>query len=110
MNKTNKAYKAFNPDWKCRDLQFELGQNYHLDGNIIPCKHGFHSCDNPLDILDYYNIINENGELNKFAEVEISGNIVKEDNKKASSDIFIKKKNMFHERHNMVKFYRSGFR
>lgn len=29
-----------------------------------------HFCENPLDVLDYYLLVNENGEISEFAEVE----------------------------------------
>ena len=40
-----------------------------------------HFYDNPIDALDYYGFVNENGELNEFAEVESFGEILHRENK-----------------------------
>ena len=50
------AFKAFNEDFTCRSFQYEVGKSYHMDGEIIICKRGFHACKNPLDIFKYYSI------------------------------------------------------
>ena len=34
------------------------------------CKKGMHFCKDPLAVLDYYPLVDENGELSEFAEVE----------------------------------------
>jgi len=80
-----KAYKGFEKDLSCRGFQYEIGKEYEQDGEILPCSNGFHACENPLDVLDYYGSID-----NRFCEVEQSGTIVKNDDKAASSKIKIK--------------------
>ena len=82
-----KAYKAFGPDWKCRDMQYEVGETYTYNGDAVICESGFHACENPLDVLNYYDLT-----TCKIAEVEVGGTIVKhdEDSKVASSSISIK--------------------
>ena len=82
-NKT--AYKGFDKDFKCRDFQFEVGKEYVQEGEIIPCKNGFHACENPLDVLDYYSDID-----GKYCIVEQGDEIKTEGNKIASSKIKIK--------------------
>jgi hypothetical protein len=82
-----KGYKAFNRGMECRGFEYEVGKEYHQDGKIIACENGFHFCENPLNILDYYDICNV-----EFAEVEGWGKWVKRDDKIAVSDIRIKKK------------------
>ena len=84
------AYKAFKNDMKCRDFQYEVGKEYEEKGNISPCKNGFHACEMPLDVFNYYPLIDHNGKMSKFAEVEQSGEIKTDDDKKASSKISIK--------------------
>ena len=82
-NKT--AYKGFDKDFKCRDFQFEVGKEYVQEGEIIPCKNGFHACENPLDVLDYYSDID-----GKYCIVEQGDEIKTEGNKIVSSKIKIK--------------------
>ena len=65
-----KAYKGFNPDMTCRDFQYEEGKEYETDKAKL-CECGFHACEAPLDVFGYYPPINDNGELNKFHEVEL---------------------------------------
>lgn len=48
------AYKGFNKDWTCRDFQYEIGQTYEHQGRVEPCQSGFHSCEYPLDVFNYY--------------------------------------------------------
>ena len=62
------AYKALNADFTCRDHQFEVGQTYTVEGKPVICEHGFHACENPLDVLNYYDLCNS-----KFARVTITG-------------------------------------
>jgi hypothetical protein len=86
-NETIIAYKGFGADWKCRDMQYVVGQSYTHDGEVVACGSGFHACENPLDVLKYYPLVGS-----KFAEVEQSGTLARhsEDTKVASSKITIK--------------------
>lgn len=46
-------------------FQYEIGKEYKEDeANLCYC--GFHACENPLDVLSYYNNIDD-----KFCEVEL---------------------------------------
>ena len=60
---------------------------YEHKGNVSACNSGFHACENPFDIFKYYNV----GGGNRFAQVEQSGDISKEnsDSKIASRKIKI---------------------
>jgi hypothetical protein len=51
-----KAYKALRPDLtsKRRSFQFEIGKKYSVEGEIIPCRNGFHACKNVRDVFRYY--------------------------------------------------------
>ena len=83
-NKTLIAYKGFDKDMKCRGFQYEVGKEYETD-KAKACESGFHACENPFDVLDYYNDIE-----GKYCIVEQSGEIDKEDRKQASTKIKIK--------------------
>ena len=65
-----KAYKGFNKHMQCttngKVFQYEIGKEYEEKETEL-CKHGFHACENPLDVLSYYGDID-----NKFCEVELS--------------------------------------
>ena len=58
-----------------------------MDGNIECCNRGFHACESPIEVFDHYDML-----TSRFAEVEQSGEIDKEDNstKICSSRIKIK--------------------
>ena len=81
------AYKGFDKDLKCRGFQYEVGKEYEMDGDIKCCERGFHACESPLEVFDHYDMLNS-----RFAEVEQSGEIDKEENttKVCSSKIKIK--------------------
>ena len=81
------AYKGFDKKLKCRGFQYEVGKEYEMDGDIKCCKRGFHACESPLEVFDHYDMLNS-----RFAEVEQSGEIDKEEDttKVCSSKIKIK--------------------
>ena len=81
------AYKGFDKNLKCRDFQYEVGKEYEMDGDIKCCKRGFHACESPLEVFDHYDMLNS-----RFAKVEQSGEIDKEENstKVCSSKIKVK--------------------
>ena len=86
------AYKAFNPDFTCKGKQYEENTTYEENGNEI-CEAGvMHYCENPFDVLDYYPLVNENGEISEFAEVEPLGKVFKRGNKSATNKLHIKAK------------------
>lgn len=82
-----KSYKGFDKNLRCRDFQYEIGGIYEMDGKIKMCNRGFHACESPFDVFDYYTMIDS-----RFCEVEQDGNISKEDRrtKICSSKIKIK--------------------
>ena len=81
------SYKAFDKNMKCRGFQYEVGKEYEMDGEIKCCNRGFHACKSPIEVWDYYDMLNS-----RFAEVEQSGKIDKEEKstKVCSSHIKIK--------------------
>ena len=85
--KVIKAYKGFDKNMQCRGYQYEVGKEYDMDGEINCCNRGFHACKSPLEVWDYYDMLNS-----RFAEVEQSGKIEEEggSTKVCSSHIKIK--------------------
>jgi len=81
------AYKGFDKNLKCRGFQYEVGKEYEMSGRIACCERGFHACESPLEVFDHYDMLNS-----RFAEVEQSGEIDKEENttKVCSSKIKVK--------------------
>ena len=81
------SYKGFDKNMKCRGFQYEVGKEYEMDGEIKCCKQGFHACKSPMEVWDYYDMLSS-----RYAEVEQSGKIDKEENstKVCSSRIKIK--------------------
>ena len=73
-NNTVTAYKGFDKDLKCRDFQYEVGGEYRAD-RAVACQTGFHCCENPMDVLDYYPPCDDTGTPNRFCEVEAGGDI-----------------------------------
>lgn len=81
------SYKAFDKNMQCRGFQYEVGKEYEMDGEIKCCNRGFHACKSPIEVWNYYDMLDS-----RYAEVEQSGKIEKEENstKVCSSHIKIK--------------------
>ena len=71
---TIKGVKAFKKGLICRDFQFAENQTFKHNGKIEQCESGFHFCENPLDVLNYYDLTDCD-----FAEVEAVGDFKKND-------------------------------
>jgi len=65
MSEPIKGYKVFNPDWTCRDFQYEVGKTFEDDVTPKCCSRGFHFCTKASDCFNYYSFNPEN----KVAEV-----------------------------------------
>ena len=74
------GYKGFDKNLQCRGFQYEVGKEYEID-KAIACNTGFHFCESPFNVWGYYAPANENG-LNRFCEVEGSGEIDASENDK----------------------------
>nr|DAH89326.1 MAG TPA: hypothetical protein [Caudoviricetes sp.] len=85
MEKKIPAYKGFDEKFQCRDFQYEVGKSYTHEGEIEPCKSGFHACEYPLSVFSYYAPADS-----RFAEVETSGKVVKSEDKIACEKLKIK--------------------
>ena len=78
---TIKGYKGFDKDLKCRGFQYEVGKEYSTE-KAVACNTGFHYCENPMDVLGFYAPCDDTGNLNRFCEVEGSGDFDKSESDK----------------------------
>ena len=84
-----KGYKAFNKGMICRGKQYEENTTYEESGNKI-CEAGvMHFCENPFDVLNYYQLVDENGDISDFADVEAIGDVYKKGDKTATNKLHI---------------------
>ena len=77
----HKGYKGFEKGLVCRGKRYSENTVFEEDSAVI-CKSGMHYCENPFDVLDHYDLINNNGDFNDFAEVEALDDPNTDDNKK----------------------------
>lgn len=66
-----KGYKVIPPDWKCKDILYEVGKTYEMDGTPICCERGFHFCEKAIDCFDFYKFDSQN----HVVEVEALGDV-----------------------------------
>ena len=84
--KSVKGFKAFNKGLVCRGFQYEEGKTYEEEKADL-CNRGFHFCENPLDVLDFYDLT-----TSEFATVEAFGNVKSDDKKSVTTKIKIGEK------------------
>ena len=69
-----KGYKAFHTSddgvLQCRDMNYEVGKSYALDGKPELCKRGYHFCRRLVDCFDWYKV------GSRICEVEASGVVI----------------------------------
>ena len=83
-----KMYKGFDKDLKCRDFQYEIGKTYE-EPTADLCNRGFHACEYPLDVFNYY----APGNMSRYCEVdldEVSDKKSSEDSKRYGKKIAVK--------------------
>ena len=80
-----KAYKGFDKELKCRDFQYEVGKEYE-ETKADLCSCGFHACENPLDVFNYYEPASS-----RYCEVEMDevSPELRDDSKRCSKKIRI---------------------
>ena len=79
-----KGYKGFNPGLICKDKKYQENTAFEEPEAKI-CVKGMHFCENPFDVLDYYDLIRSDGTPNEFAEVEALDEPKTDDKKKFCS-------------------------
>ena len=83
-----KMYKGFDKDLKCHNFQYEVGKTYE-EPTAELCEKGFHACEYPLDVFEYYSP----GNMSRYCEVdldEVSGKKDVEDSKRCGKKIAVK--------------------
>ena len=78
------AYKGFKDDFSCLDFQYEVGMEYHINGDVEMCENGFHACKDLMDVFNYYSMSNS-----RFAIVKMWGDVLYGDDKICASNIEI---------------------
>ena len=76
-----KGFKGFYKGLVCRGKKYKENTVFEEEAAEI-CKSGMHFCENPFDVLDYYDLVNTDGSFNEFAEVEALDKCLTDDNKK----------------------------
>ena len=83
-----KMYKGFDKDLKCRDFQYEIGKTYE-EPTAELCEKGFHACEYPLDVFEYY----APGNMSRYCEVnldDVSDKKSNEDSKRCGKKLAVK--------------------
>jgi hypothetical protein len=81
-----RGYKMMESDMTCRGFQYEIGEEYTLDGKLLICENGFHFCENPFNCLTYYD--NIDGDKRLFL-VEVLDEVITGGNKSVTNKIKI---------------------
>ena len=68
------AFKAFNMDMTCNGKQYAENTVFE-EPEADLCRVGMHYCENPLDVLNYYDLVTSEGDLITAAEVEPLGEV-----------------------------------
>lgn len=98
-----KGYKGFRKGLICKDKQYAENAIFEEpEANI--CVNGMHFCKNPMDVLDYYPLIDNNGEMCEFSEVEAMDETLTNDEKK-----YCTKKLKIGARLSLVEFIKASF-
>lgn len=74
-----KGYKAFEKGLICKGKQYAENTVFE-ENEAVVCKKGMHFCKDPLAVLDYYPLVDDNGNISEFAEVEALNEPVTDDN------------------------------
>ena len=83
-----KGFKAFEKGLVCRGKQYSENTVFEEEKAEL-CKSGMHFCQNPLDVLNYYPLIDGDGNLTEFAEVEALGDVKTEGDKSVTNKLKI---------------------
>ena len=96
-----KGYKAFNKGLVCRGKQYAENTVFEEE-NAKNC--GMHFCKNPFDVLDYYSLVDNEGNVAEFAEIEALDGGETDDGKR-----FYTKKMKIGTKLSLSQFIKAGF-
>ena len=84
-----KGYKAYEKGMICKGKQYEENTTYEESGNEI-CESGImHFCKEPFDVLNYYPLVDEDGNISEFSEVEAVGDVYEKEDKCATNKLHV---------------------
>ena len=69
MSDVKNGFKMYEPGLICRGKQYAENTTFEEEGGKLCGAGMMHYCVNPLDCLDYYPLINDEGKLNEFTTV-----------------------------------------
>ena len=81
-----KGFKGFEPGMTCIGKQYKENAVFEEETAEM-CKKGMHFCENPLDVLNHYPLLNDEGELNEFADVEALAPVETEEDKSVTTKL-----------------------
>ena len=76
-----KGFKGFGPGLVCKGKRYAENTVFEEEKAVV-CENGMHFCENPFEVLNYYSFVNNNAEINEFAEVEALDETHTNDNSK----------------------------
>ena len=84
-----KGFKGFEKDFSCKRKQYEENTTYEEHG--VGCCHKgvMHFCEDPWEVLNHYDLVDDNGNFSEFAEVEALGQVWNDGEKRATNKIHI---------------------
>ena len=84
-----KGFKGFEKDFSCKGKQYEENTTYEEHG--VGCCHKgvMHFCEDPWEVLNHYDLVDDNGNFSEFVEVEALGQVWNDGEKRATNKIHI---------------------
>ena len=84
-----KGFKGFEKDFSCGGKQSEENTTYEEYGEGCCHKGVMHFCEDPWEVLNHYDLVDDNGNFSEFAEVEALGQVWNDGEKRATNKIHI---------------------
>ena len=82
MGDNRNGFKAYDPGLICRGKQYAEDTIYEEKGTTICAAGMMHYCTNPLDCLDYYPLVRDDGNLSDFTTVTAEDEPITDDGSK----------------------------